>query len=200
MNQTQNPQPYLFKTCSTESDLEIFKDNFPWWSQATIDENRLMDKTIDDLKKSLFTVFVYTELDVLVGAAGLFPCIDKLTGDYIYLNDRLLAETGSIIITYGHREKGSGGTCVSMRLDYCEENNITPFMITQDIIMTDKILEKSKLKKINLDDYEHFTEVCMRIKCTCREVNEDNGRLELCSNCHLRQKTKVGFERFKQYY
>ncbi|MEK7106070.1 MAG: hypothetical protein AAB895_01775 [Patescibacteria group bacterium] len=200
MNQTQNPTNYLFKTCSTESDLEKFKDNFPWWSEATQQENRLMPKTPEDLKMSLFTIFVYTEEGELVGAAGLFPCVDKLTGEYIYLNDRLLAETGSVFIVFEHREKGNGGTCVGMRLDYCEENNITPFMITQDIVMTDKVLDKSNLKKINLDDYEHFTEVCLRIKCTCRKINESNGNFALCDNCHLHKKSRVGFKRFEQHY
>ena len=189
---------YNFRTADDLSTKEVSR-LFAWWSEKTMskDQPRLMAKSPDELKKSLYSLFVFSSSGEIAGVGGVFPCFDKTTSELISVYNRPLAEIGSVYVDIRHRSVGIGTTCVGLRLDYVEENNMTPIMITQDLLMTEAILKKSGIKKINLADYAEMKKAIEKMKCHCNGKKKDG---EYCDKCPLEVRSLIGFERFKHYY
>lgn len=202
MKKEINSDEYIYETYSRDTlpnTLRI-ENFFKLWSAITFEKNRMLEKTPEQLKEAFFVVFVVTKEDKLIGMAGVFPCIDKVTGVQLSLRGKLLGELGSIFVHSKHREIGHATEMVFLRLVFCEQYGLIPLMITQDLVMQEDILEKPETAKILLNDYPHMIELCQRMKCKCRDKHEETERLKSCGGCPYDNKDRVGFKKFEHLY
>ncbi len=152
---------------------------FKWWSNKTFKEPRMLNRTVKFFKENLiFAVFAFSD-EVLIGAAGLIPCVNRHK-EKMFQDEMLVVEFASNFVDSNFRDQHIGTELVNIRRSFCIERKLLAVIVTGSSEIK-AILAHYAVPMKGIKKYSHiYNEV--RI-CECTEEEKLN-----CKNCPLKDK------------
>ena len=111
----------------------------PWWSRMTIEDELLLDKTVQELQKNcLFAIFGFHNNKV-VAASGVFSFNnlphENFTCDNLLWRGQKVVELGSCYVDKDYRKQHIATSFVEIRLEFVKKHEFFAFCVTRNKVM-----------------------------------------------------------------
>jgi GNAT superfamily N-acetyltransferase len=174
-----------YKTSLEFSNSEL-KKLYELISPITFQEKHLLDRKIEDLAKSIFSVYAF-DAGKLIGFGFLYPSRkNRRVKRWIKWKGMKLVELGTLYVAKEYRKNNLANKpkkndiavkLIDLRLDFAEENNYFPVTVTKHTGMI-QILEGKALRIEDVDG--EYSEIKSLIRdCYCKT----NKQKSVCNKC-----------------
>jgi hypothetical protein len=163
------------------------KGYLKWWSNKTVKEPRMLPKTAKFLRNNLVYAVLAFKDGVLIGAAGLIPCLNR-HGEKMFHDGKLVVELASNYVDSDFRDRHIGTFFVTERLSFCKKSNLFPVSVTG----SSEIKTIFEHIAIPMKDVKEYHDIYKEVRvCECHENDKPS-----CKICPLKDKAIWVFKEF----
>jgi len=173
----------------TSFDLNNSKlmDHLKWWSDKTFKESKMLEKSVDFLSKNLLYAIFAFDKNILIGAAGLIPSLNRHK-EKMYCGDKFVVELASNYVDPYYRNQHVATNFVTKRLSFCKEKNFFPVSVTGSSQIQKIFTHVALLMK----DFKEYTDIFKEVRvCECNNIEKLS-----CEICPVKEKAIWIFKGF----
>lgn len=172
---------------SFDSNNSKLMGHLKWWSDKTFIESKMLEKSVDFLSKNLLYAIFAFDKNILIGAAGLIPSLNRHK-EKMYCGDKFVVELASNYVDPYYRGQHIATIFVIKRLSFCKEKNFFPVSVTGSSQIQKIFIHVALLMK----DFKEYADIFKEVRvCECNDIEKLS-----CEICPVKEKAIWIFKGF----